>query len=517
LSAVVGGTTVADLARMRASWVVVCALMFLGCDGAPNGSMDGPSSGANDLGQPGGGGGGDGGGGGGPTAPPVGAPTDPAVARGGMYFGTVERFNRYYTDESWQPARTVYVSANGSGDGTTRATPQSVTGALAAVTAGTKIVFLAGTYDACWELSDREGTYDAPIVLYAERNGDGTRGVHVNCCATGRQTCINLEGARYVAVDGFELQGGRYGVRVVGTDYNASAHNRGAMVVDSHIYGQTNDPILTGAADWAVFERNLTHDAGTGDGHGIYLSNGSDWNIVRFNETHSNASSDFQINADPLSTCANFASPDCDARAGTGEGGAGASDHFLVEGNYFHHGKAQGPNFTGVRYSMVRNNVFGFYARHGTSFWQETDNPNLGSHDNQVLHNLFIGTNSNQMLQFIVNSGANQVKNNIFVGAVANATAMEVDNTVGSNVYAGNVYLSAALDGRTANSSELSQTGFDPSWFVRFPTSVSTAPDFHPTASAPWLNRGELLPAAPLDRDGKQRANPADPGPYEAP
>ena len=86
--------------------------------------------------------------------------------------------------------------------------------------------------------------------------------------------------------------------------------------------------------------------AKAGDGHGIYLSNGSDWNIVRFNETYANVSSDFQINADPASTCKEvgipFNDPRCDAYAGTGEGGQGASDYFLVDSNYFHHGVGQG-------------------------------------------------------------------------------------------------------------------------------------------------------------------------------
>jgi hypothetical protein len=79
-----------------------------------------------------------------------------------------------------------------------------------------------------------------------------------------------------------------------------------------------------------VFEGNVAYGAKKDDGHGMYLSNGGDWNIVRFNETYSNLSSDFQINPDPNSTCAAvgipFADLRCDAYAGEGEGGQGASD-----------------------------------------------------------------------------------------------------------------------------------------------------------------------------------------------
>jgi hypothetical protein len=94
-------------------------------------------------------------------------------------------------------------------------------------------------------------------------------------------------------------------------------------------------------------------------GHGIHISNGSDWNIVRFNETFGNVSSDFRINAGPLEMCKEEGiavdDPRCDAY--TGEGGRGAGDHFLVDGNYFHHGLGPGPNFTSVRRSLIRNNI----------------------------------------------------------------------------------------------------------------------------------------------------------------
>ncbi len=220
----------------------------------------------------------------------------------------------------------------------------------------------------------------------------------MTCCSSGRQTCFNLEGADYVAVDGFELIGGRYGVRAIGAGYAASEHSRGIAVIDCKGHDQDRDPFFSGQADWAVWERNVAYGAKAGDGHGIYLSNGGDWNIVRYNETYGNVSSDFQINADPDSTCKEvgipFNDPRCDAYAGTGEGGQGASDYFLVDSNYFHHGAAtgSGANFTSVRRSVIRNNIFGFYPRHGVSFWQETDNPKLGSSDNKILHNLFITT-----------------------------------------------------------------------------------------------------------------------------
>ncbi len=447
----------------------------------------------------------------------------PAVARGSSYRGFTERFNRYYTDATWHPSTTLYVSPSGAGDGHSMGSPSSVQTALDAAAPGTRIYFLSGTYNGCFELqSDRSGTYDAPIVLEGQRSTSGALSVRINCCATGRQTCINLEAASYVAVDGFELVGGLYGVRAVGADYAATQHQRGVAVLDCDGHGQMRDPFFTGASDWYVIERSLGHDSGSGDGHGIYLSNGSDWNIVRGNELWNDYSADFQINADPQSTCTDVgidvASADCDALAGSpGDGGRGASDFMLVEGNFFHDGLAQGANFTSARHSIVRNNIFAKYAKHGVSFWQETTNPKLGASDNQVLHNLFVATVANrQMLQFVVDSDRNEVDNNVFVGVGAGMLAMEVDTSVSANAYHHNQYINAALNGRSPGADEQVSATLDMSWFTAFPSAASRDPNaWSPAASAPFLDQGALLPNATLDRASKPRAAPTDLGPFE--
>lgn len=462
-------------------------------------------------------------------------PTKPAVARSARFMGFPERFNRHYTDPSWKASRIVYVSPNGSGNGNTRDTPASVRTAIAAARPGTRIHFVRGNYQGCFQFTkENSGTYDEPIVLYGERNEDQSIGVAMTCCNSGRRTCFNLEGADYVAIDGFELIGGQYGVRAVGEGFAASQHSRGVAVLNSNGHDQDRDPFFSGAADWAVWEGNKAHGAKKGDGHGIYLSNGADWNIVRFNETFGNVSSDFQINADPTATCKEvgiaFNDPRCDAYAGTGEGGQGASDYFLVDSNYFHHGAGaetangpgSGPNFTSVRRSVVRNNVFGFYARHGVSFWQETDNPRLGSSDNRIVHNLFVTTNRHGV-QFKENSTRNEFANNILLGirikggtVTANPSAllMEVDGTVGANVYRSNLYVSGRVEGRTPGANETARGDFQPSWFTRFPTALNHEPnDFTPTANAPFLGMSAPSAFAPADRNGVMRAGKGEPGP----
>jgi hypothetical protein len=456
----------------------------------------------------------------------------PAVSRGATYMGFPDRFNRYYTDPAWQPSRTIYVSPNGKGDGSNRGAPMSVAAAMAAARPGTQIHFVRGNYQGCFELGrDNSGTYDEPVVLYAERNEDRTIGVRMTCCSSGRQTCINLEYANYVAVDGFELIGGRFGVRAVGAGYPASQHARGIAVLGNNGHDQNNDPFLSGQVDWAVWEGNVAYGAKAGDGHGIYLSNGGDWNIVRFNETFGNVSSDFQINPDPAATCKEvgipFNDPRCDAYAGTGEGGQGASDYFLIDSNFFHHGTGNGvgANFTSLRRSVIRNNIFGFQPRHGVSFWQETDNPRLGSSENRIVHNLFVTTNNRQAVQFINHSNRNEFANNVVLGVRINggqvtanpaATLMEVDGTVSSNTYRGNLYVSGRFEGRTPNAQETVRADFLPGWFRNFPAALTRDPgDFTPMAGAPFLGIGALSPFAPTDRNGAPRTGKVDPGPVE--
>ncbi len=168
------------------------------------------------------------------------------VTRGADYFDFPEQFNRYYTDCDWQPSSTVYVSPDGTGNGSSAASPASVSSALSDAVPGRKIQFLSGSYDGCFELdSEHSGTYDDPIVLAAEP------GVTINCCDSGRRTCFNLEAADYVAIDGFELVGGDYGVRAVGAGYPADEHQRGIAVLNNVGHGQNKDPFFTGQSGLA--------------------------------------------------------------------------------------------------------------------------------------------------------------------------------------------------------------------------------------------------------------------------
>ncbi|MGD9785888.1 MAG: hypothetical protein AB7E80_00845 [Hyphomicrobiaceae bacterium] len=460
------------------------------------------------------------------------ATLQPAVSRGARYMGFSERFNRYYSDRSWKPRKTIYVSPDGGGDGTSREAAASVADGLAGAEPGTLVHFVRGKYSGCFDIEEgRGGTYDQPLVLFGERGTEGGLGVTIQCCAAGRKSCLNVEGSDYVAIDGFELAGGNYGVRAVGRGFAASEHSRGVAVMNCKGHDQDRDPFFTGQSDWFVLERNVAYGAKKGDGHGIYLSNGGDWNIVRFNETYGNHSSDFQINPDPDSTCKEvgipFDDPRCDAYAGEGEGGQGASDYFLIEGNYFHHSLGPGPNFTSLRRSIVRNNIFGPQARHNASFWQETGNPKLGSSGNKILHNIFL-TTARHAVKFDNHSSGNTFANNIVMGiqvqgrsvrANPAALLMEIDATSASNTFASNIYLGGGrFEGREPVNGEIVEPEVSPAWFKSFPVTVGDGVEgFAPTASAPFLDVGAFLADAPTDRSGARRGARSDLGPFELP
>ena len=444
--------------------------------------------------------------------------------RGADFFDTPERFNRHYTDPQYSPAKTYFVSPDGDRRNSgSRTDPLSVDEALKQVMAGEEVRFLPGKYQGCWQLDEsNSGTYDAPIVLKAEP------GVEIDCCNSGRKSCFNLEFTNYVAVDGFTLKGGDYGVRTVG-GYATSEHQEGIAILNNRISGQYKDPILSGGSDWIVVENNIASDSGKGDGHGIYLSNGGDWMIVRKNETFNTPSSDFQINADPISTCEDegikYSNAKCNGSALDGLG-AGVSEFILVEANYFHDSSV-GPNLTSVRNSVFRNNVVAFHSRHGTSFWQETNNAKLGSSNNIVEHNLFIGEKSGHVLQFINKSVDNQVRNNLLlavtrkdasVNARSNTLLLEQDrSTEETNEITGNYFVGGYFEYFSPDATNVVDDSFDTSWHTTFPLAgdIAQQEDFKPTSDAPFVGIGLLLDTTPHDIEDTSRTDPTDLGPWQ--
>lgn len=476
------------------------------------------------------------------TQPPVSNPSQPLISRGQIFMSSrlnklyfpngasftsaqiqtqmTEKFNRYYTDVNWVPLRTIYVSAAGTASiaQNSSGNPSSVATAISARRPGDLIFFLRGTYNSVnVRLSldnGQSGTYEQPIVLYGERNANGTLGVFLNCNQSASNqagACFNIEGnVNYVAIDGFDLNGGRYGIRAVG-DWASTVHQRGTVMINNNGHNQCADPFFSGEVDWLVAENNKAHDSGhcpTGnvDGHGMYLSNGGDWVIVRYNEFYGNMSSDFQINSDPMSMCDEEGIQDtaalCDGSAFLQQG-EGVSEFYWVEGNYFHNGEAQGANFTGVRNSVITRNVMAFMARHGFTFWQESSNtmpagvnPDLASNYNLISNNLFLNSRSH-VLAFQEQSGNNEVVNNIVAAATTSGSAatsaalVNITGDVAGNTYSGNCtmgsnYFDEDVAGAWPRNASNHTVSFSSTWFANFNASVSSKmSNWNVQASAP--------------------------------
>lgn len=479
------------------------------------------------------------------------AAQDPLLARGDRYFSDIdtplhfankqrfsplqirlamsERFNRYYTDPAWQPKRRLYVSQNGTSpvEENQLQSPSSIDLVLTHLQPGDLIHFLPGEYvNVNIRLSQsHSGTYDAPIVFYGARHADGSLAVSLKCAfdkgKSHTSACFNLEQTDYVAIDGFELNGGKYGIRAVGR-YATTDHAIGVAILNNNGHHQCGDPFFTGESSWLVVENNKAHHggdcpAGNLDGHGIYLSNGGDWVIVRYNELWLNHASDFQINSDPISTCAKDldTDPECDGNAFAGQG-KGISEFYWVEGNYFHNGLRQGPNFTGVRNSVVIGNVMAFMGTHGITFWQESNktkpngvNPDLGSRNNLIAYNLFLNDPKHSRLSggrhvlrlqgFAVD---NQIIGNLLIaGRIQNDEFTQDDSVILADIDAdsrANHYSDNCAMGSTQFSEEFRGSwprtsgrnyggAVSAKWFAKFPwDKMGNIEDWNLTEHLPW-------------------------------
>ncbi|SFV68152.1 hypothetical protein MNB_SV-14-571 [hydrothermal vent metagenome] len=166
----------------------------------------------------------------------------------------------------------------------------------------------------------------------------------------------------------------------------------------------------------------------------------------------------------------------------------------------------------------------GFYNRHNTSFWQETNNPKLGSSNNTIEHNLFIGNNSRHLLQLINHSGNNKIRNNILLGLSsdnhsANSSTLLIEqdsSTQNSNSFESNYLVGGYFEHYTPSGSNKQNSNFNTNWFENFPNDkMGDINSFKPTTNAPFLNLGHLQNTTTKDIAGNSRFNPVDLGVWE--
>ena len=342
------------------------------------------------------------------------------------------------------------------------------------------------------------GTPAEPIVLQAFPG----ELVRIVADAPTRPDGINLEGASWMTVDGFQVDGRtRAGIRAVLCEHVTIRNNR----LDQN--GRWG--ILTGFCDDLVIENNVASRSVIE--HGIYVSNSGDRPIVRGNTLFSNNANGLHMNGDVFS-----------------QPGDGIISNALVENNVIHdNGVAGGSgiNMDGVQDSLIRNNLLYAARASGISLYRiDGGGPSTG---NRVLNNtVVVGSAGRWALNIRDGSTGNTVRNNVLLNLHSFRGSMTVCNTclagftsdrnVVMNRFTlddGNTVLTLAqwqlATGQDANSILSTQAAV----FV----DVATA-DYRLSDTSPALDAGELRIDVPADIVGTARPQGAthDIGAYES-
>jgi parallel beta-helix repeat protein len=267
-----------------------------------------------------------------------------------------------------------FVSTTGSdlSAGTAAAPWRTLQHAANVVGPGDRVTVRPGNYTG-FDLR-RSGTASAPITFFAEP------GVLINVASQVRQKDgvyldgINLEGASYIAIDGFNVTGmPEAGVRSVGLSSNFAK-----FVTVRNVTATNNGKwgIFTGHVNDLLIENNRT--SGSIEEHGIYVSNSGDRPVIRNNESFNNHGCGIHMNGD------------------LSQGGDGIISNALVSGNRIHNnaipnatypmlGGGSGINMDGVQNSRIENNLL--YNNHASGISLYSIDGAAGSTGNVVVNN----------------------------------------------------------------------------------------------------------------------------------
>lgn len=292
---------------------------------------------------------------------------------------------------------TYYVSPSGnnSNNGLSAATAWlTLQYASNIVAAGDSIIVLPGTYSGFYHTTS--GTAGQPIVFFAQP------GVLINLPNATTNDGINLEGASYIVIEGFNLYGlPRTGIR---------------SVLNNHVIIKNNTAdscfkwgILTGFSDDILIENNEC--SRSVDEHGIYFSNSADNPVIRGNHCWGNNANGIHMNGD------------------ISLGGDGIISNALVENNIIHdNGVAGGSaiNCDGVQNSVIRNNLA--YNNHASGISLYMIDGGGGSSGNVVVNNTILQPSDGRWALNISDGSTNNTAfNNIFYSTHAFRGSISID------------------------------------------------------------------------------------------
>ena len=262
------------------------------------------------------------------------------------------------------------------------------------VSAGDSVIVLAGTYSGFYQTTS--GTLSQKIVFHA------MTGVIINAPNATTNDGINLEGASFIVVEGFNVTGiPRAGIRSVLNDGVIIRNN----ICDLNgVWG-----ILTGFSENILIENNEC--SRSVQQHGIYFSNSADNPIIRGNTCWGNNDCGIHMNGD------------------VSLGGDGIISNALVEKNIlFDNGAGGGSaiNCDGVQNSLIQNNLA--YNNHASGISLYQIDAGGASSGNVIVNNTILQPSDGRWaLNISDGSTGNKVFNNIFYSAHTFRGSISID------------------------------------------------------------------------------------------
>lgn len=359
------------------------------------------------------------------------------------------------------------------------------------VAPGDTVHVLDGTYRGFY--LETSGTPSAPITFRAE-------GANVRITQDNPVTPdgINLEGASWVVIDGFEVNDRtRAGIRVV---LGSHVTVRNCRLGHNGRWG-----ILTGFVDDFTAENNEAHHSVLE--HGIYVSNSADRPIVRNNVVYSNRGNGLHFNGD------------------ASLGGDGLIENALVEGNVIFDngtGGGSGINMDGGVNGVIRNNLL--YGNHASGISLYRIDGGAGATNNLVINNTIVQASDGRWaINISDGSTGNTLRNNVLWSAhpFRGVITIDASSRAGFSSDRNSVMSRFSVDGGDSviSLAAWQAQGYDASSFVATPAENFVAPgsDFHLLPTSPAVDAGTSVNAPASDLDGAPRpaGGGVDLGAYE--